>query len=109
MNVFIKYNEELLPLIGLDYVVNDIIRILDIDSHHLDSFSSILDWLHYLIVYSFIQTLDPYVIDEFWLLHYSSSDEFGCDKEVLMNVMDQVLQIGVYAGFCVDCFLITCQ
>jgi len=50
LDVFVQNHEELLPLVGFDDVVDDIVRVLNVHSHHLNCFSSVLDWFHYLFI-----------------------------------------------------------
>ena len=50
LDVFVQNHEELLPLVGFDDVVDDIVRVLNVHSHHLNCLSSVLDWFHYLLI-----------------------------------------------------------
>lgn len=98
-------HEELFLLIRLDDVSDDVVSVLDVDSQHLHGFTSISYWFHSFVVDSFLQVADPEVFSQSTVTYDSRLDKSGGDEEVLVDVVQQVLEVDIYACFGVNCGL----
>jgi hypothetical protein len=94
-------------LVGFDDVLDQIVRILDVDSQHLDGFSPILDGLHDLVIDCLSHIDYPCVVLPF--VRNSRLDKFDNHQEVLVNVVQKILQVDVHTCLGVDGCLLTGQ
>ena len=102
-------HEELLLLVRLDDISDDVVCVLDVHFQHLDGFASISYWFHSFFVDSFLQVADPEVFSQSSIANNSRLDESGGDEEVLVDVVQQVLEVDIYACFGVNCGLFISQ
>ena len=102
-------HEELFLLVRLDDISDDVVCVLDVHSEHLDGFASVPYWFHSFFVDSFLQVADPEVFSQSSIANNSRLDESGGDEEVLVDVVQQVLEVDIYACFGVNCGLFISQ
>lgn len=97
----------MLSLICLDNVLDNIIWVLNIDSQHLYCLSLILNLLQNFLINRRAKIINPYII--LCLVYYSWVNKLCSYEEVLMNIMNKVFKISVYASFSIYSCLLTCQ
>lgn len=73
----------------------------------MNCFTLALDSLYDLAVNGFLQVLDPHVSRIALFVDYSGVYEFGGHEEVLVDVVEQILQVGVHARLRVNSGLLT--
>ena len=99
-HILVQYNEKLFFLVRLDDVADYVVTILEIHSQHLAGLSLALDRFGQFGLESLLQVGHPDVVWRF--IHDPGMQELGGYQKVLVDEVEQVLQISVYASFGVD-------
>ena len=98
-------HEELFLLVRLDDISDDVVSVLDVHSEHLDGFASVPYWFCSFFINSFLQVADPEIFSQSSVANYSRLDKSSSDEEVLVDVVQQVLEVDIYACLGVNCGL----
>lgn len=97
----------MLSLVCFNDILDYIILVLYVHSQHLNSLALVANNLADLGINYLFQILNPDVPRVVILLNYARHNELGSNKEVLVNVVHQILQISVHARLRINRLLLT--